>query len=93
VIEYHQFFSKKMVKIGFLHPDQAPTPEAARACPRDVSSPSTKTRNKTVVFLHEECMFQANDNQKAMGLERRVHDTLKEQGPRNYGNGSVEIEK
>lgn len=34
-------------------------------------------------------MFQANDNQKAMGLERRVHDTFKEQGPRNYGNSSV----
>ena len=29
-------FLKKMVEPGFLHPDQAPTPEAAAAFPNDV---------------------------------------------------------
>ena len=28
---------KRMVEIGFLHPDQVPTPEAARAFSKDIS--------------------------------------------------------
>ena len=49
--------------IGFLHLDQAPTTEAARAFPKDFSLPSTEMRSKTVVFFHDECTFQANDDQ------------------------------
>ena len=53
-----------MVELGFLHPDQAPTPEAAAAFPTDVPLPSTETRNRTVVFFHDESTFLVNDDQR-----------------------------
>ena len=62
VIVYRQKLVN-MIEIGFLHPDQAPTPEAAQTFPAAIALASTETRNKTVVFFHDECTFQANDDQ------------------------------
>ena len=53
-----------MVEFGFLHPDQAPTPEAAAAFLTDIPLPSTETWNKTVVFFYDENTFLANDDQR-----------------------------
>ena len=64
VIAYRKTFLREMVELGFLHPDQAPTPEAAAAFPTDIPLPSTETRNKTVVFFHDESTFLANDDQR-----------------------------
>ena len=63
VIAYRKTFLCEMVELGFLHPDQSPTPEAAAAFPTDVPLPSTETRTKTVVFFHDESTFLANDDQ------------------------------
>ena len=50
-------FLNKMAEIGFLHPDLAPTPEAARAFPVSIPLPSTERREKTVVFFHDESTY------------------------------------
>ena len=43
----------KMAEIGFLHPDQAPTPESAHAFPTSIPLASTETREKMVIFFHD----------------------------------------
>ena len=40
---------KKMIKVGFLNPDEALTPEAQRAFPYDFPLPSNEVRENTVL--------------------------------------------
>ena len=54
VIVQRREFLLIMAEIGFMHPDHAPTPEAARAFPAWVPLPSTESCAKTVVFFHDE---------------------------------------
>ena len=56
--------------IGFLHPDHAPTPEAACAFPSTLPLASLETREKIVVFFHDESTFQANEDQTHVGTKR-----------------------
>ena len=66
-------FLSKMAESGFLHPDHAPTPEAARAFPVSIPLPSTERREKTVVLFHDESTFQANDDQTTMWGKKGEH--------------------
>ena len=52
-----------MIEVGFLHPDQAPTPKVQQAFPSDVSLTSSAVRDKCVMIFHDESTFNANDNQ------------------------------
>lgn len=52
-----------MIEFGFLHPEQAPTPEAQLAFPNDVALASTITREKTVIIFYDESTFNTNDDQ------------------------------
>ena len=63
VVKERGIFLQEMAKIGFVHPDHAPTPKSARTFPTDVSLPSTEARGKTVVFFHDESIFNANEDQ------------------------------
>ena len=63
VIEARHEFIKKMIEVGYLHPDQAPTPEAQRAFPATIPLPPMESREKTVVIFHDESTFSANDDQ------------------------------
>ena len=54
-----------------------------RAFPNDISLPSTETRNKTVVFCHGECTFQANDDQTRQ-WGRKGEFTIR---PKSKGSG------
>ena len=47
VVKERCTFLTRLVEIGFLHPDQPPTPEAAIAFPSDVLA-STETCEKSV---------------------------------------------
>ena len=58
VVEARGAYLLKMAEIGFLHPDQAPTPESVRAFPTSIP---LETREKTVVFFHESTL-RSNDN-------------------------------
>ena len=63
VVQYRKGFLKRMIEVGYLHPDQAPTPDAQRAFPSDVPLPSCEVREKTVIIFHDESTFNANDDQ------------------------------
>jgi len=63
VVASRMTFLRKMVKIGFLHFTNAPTEEARQALPEDVDPPILETREKTVVFFHDETTFQSNEDQ------------------------------
>ena len=64
VVEYRGKFIRKMIALGFLNKDNAPTPEAAASLPTDLESPSADKISKTVVIFHDESTFQANDDQR-----------------------------
>ena len=53
-----EIFLSKMVEVGFLHPSEAPTPDAERAFPPSVPLPLSEVREKTVVIFHDESTFQ-----------------------------------
>ena len=63
VVAQRKEFLRKLVKIGFLHFTDAPTPEAAKALPTDIESPTIDRREKLIVFCHDESTFQCNDDQ------------------------------
>ena len=62
VVAYRQVFLRKMIEVGFLHPEQAPTPEAAAVFPHDVPLALAEERAKTVVFFHDESTFHVNED-------------------------------
>ena len=51
VVESRRLFLRKVAKIGFIHFTNAPTPEAQKALPDDIDTPSLERRSKTVVFF------------------------------------------
>ena len=52
-------FVRTMCKIGFLHPEEASTPTARSAFPRDIALVSSEQRQKTIVIFHDETTFNA----------------------------------
>ena len=52
-----------MVALGFLDLINAPTPEARDALPDDLECPPQAVSDKTVVFFHDETIFQGNEDQ------------------------------
>ena len=83
VVEARGAYLLKMAEIGFLHPDQAPTPESARAFPTSIPLASTETREKTVVFFHDESTFMANEGQTTMWGKKGEHIL----SPKSKGSG------
>lgn len=63
VVRERSRFLKQMIGLGFLHPDQAPTPEAAAVFPNDVPLASSEVRRKSVFFFHDESIFNSNEDQ------------------------------
>ena len=61
VVEYGTQFLRKMVALGFLNRDNAPTLEAKLALPEDLDTPRAEVLAKTIVLCHDESTFQAND--------------------------------
>lgn len=69
VVEYCKKFLRKMVGLGFLSKDNAPTEDAKKALPADIPAP-TGNVDKTVVIFHDESTFQANDDQPTLWAEK-----------------------
>ena len=63
VVEYRKKFLRRIVSLGFLRRDNAPTSTAAESLPKDLEEPSPLLTGKTVVFFHDETTFQSNDDQ------------------------------
>ena len=64
VVEYHGQFLRKMIGLGFLNRENAPTPETKQALPEDLKTPRTYVIAKTVVLFHDESTSQANDYER-----------------------------
>ena len=73
VIEYRQKFLRKIVSIGFLNKDNAPTVEAAQFLPDDLECPSPHQLERTVVIFHDESIFTANEDQKLQWGSADMH--------------------
>ena len=63
VVEYRAKFLRRLVSLGFLNSDNAPTEEAKTALPADINIPSPEIIEKTVFLFHDETTFQANEDQ------------------------------
>ncbi len=63
VVEYRKRFLRRIVSLGFLNSDNAPTDDAKKALPTDITSPSLNVIDKTVFLFHDETTFQANEDQ------------------------------
>ena len=73
VVQERKMFLERMVEVGFLHPSEAPTPEAAAAFPSSVPLALSEVREKTAVIFHDESTFQANDDQSIMWGKKGEH--------------------
>lgn len=67
VVEYTKQFLRKMVGLGFLQPDNAPTEESKSALPDNLETPSAERIEKTVLF-HDETIFHASEDQLSSGV-------------------------
>ena len=58
------------VQIGFLHPDEAPTPTAQSAFPSDTTLASSEQRQKTIVIFHDETTLNTNEWRKTQWVRK-----------------------
>ena len=83
VVKERKIFLEKMIETGFLHPGDAPTPQAASAFPSSVPLAPADVREKTVVIFHDESTFQANEDQSKMWGKKGEHMLR----PKSKGSG------
>ena len=72
VVAYRTKFLRRMVSLGFLNPDNAPTDEAKNTLPSDLGPPPAEVIEKTVVLFHDETTFQANEDKLTLWAEKRT---------------------
>ena len=83
IVEYRIKFLRRMVCLGFLNPDNAPTEEAKIALPSDLHAPPTEVIEKTIVLFHDETTFQANQDQPTLWAEKGTNVMR----PKSRGSG------
>ena len=66
VVECQRKFLRRMASLGFLNSDNAPTDDAKKALPTDITSPSLNVIDKIVFLFHDETTFQANEDQPTL---------------------------
>ena len=67
VVEYRKTFFRQMVALGFLNEACAPTDNAKKTL---LSAPPQELTDKTVVIIHDESTFQANQDQPTLWAEK-----------------------
>ena len=70
VVAYRTKFIRRMVSLGFLNTDNAPTGEVKNALLFDLGPPPAEVIEKTVVLFHDETTFQANKDQPTLCAEK-----------------------
>ena len=70
VVTYHQKYLRKMVSLGFINKDNAPTQETAQCLPEDLRCPPKEQLEKTIVLFHDESIFSANEDQGSQWDEK-----------------------
>ena len=62
VVESREKFIRKMTECGFLHPDNAPTEEAAQALSTDVPHMTKEEGEKCIVWWHDESAYNTSED-------------------------------
>ena len=62
VVESRVKFLRTMTECGFLHPDNAPTEEAAQALPTDVPHMLKEEGEKCIVWFHDESAYNTTED-------------------------------
>ena len=70
-------FLRKMVALGFLNKDNAPTQECVDSLPGDLNCPSEETLAKTVLLFHDETTFQLNDHERTQWRSNHAGSKVK----------------
>ena len=70
VVTYRQKYLRKMVSLGFINKDNAPTQEAAQCLPEDLRCPPKEQLEKTIILFHDESIFSANEDQGSQWGEK-----------------------
>ena len=83
VVQYRAKFLRKMIALGFLNRDNAPTHEAKLALPEDLETPRADVLSKTIVLFHNESTFQANDYERTQWGTKDDHMLV----PKSRGAG------
>ena len=83
VVEYRATFLRKMIALGFLNRDNAPTPEPKLSLPEDLETPRADVLSKTVVLFHDESTFQANNYERTQWGTKDEHMLV----PKSKGAG------
>ena len=78
VVDYRNKFLRRMIALGFLNQENAPSVEAKEALPNDINCPSSDVLNKTVIFFHDESTFQCNEDQPVFWGTKETHNKTKE---------------
>ena len=63
VVKARTEYFRRMVKLGYVSLTNGPTPDAIKAIPVDIESPTEDRRSKTVFIFHDETTFHSNDDQ------------------------------
>ena len=62
VVKYRSKFIRKMVAMGFINEENAPTPEVKPSLPMNLECPPPEMLEKTIVIFHDESIFSANED-------------------------------
>ena len=63
VVESRQKFLRKMIALGFITKEEAPSEKSKLGFPEDIESPPLETISNTVFIFHDESTFNANEDQ------------------------------
>ena len=66
VVRYCTKFLRRIVALGFLNANNAPTEDAWNSMPSDSETPDESVVEKMVVIFHDESTLQANDDQPSL---------------------------
>ena len=70
VVESRVKFLRKMTECGFLHPDNAPTEEAAQPLPANVPHMSKEEGEKRIVWFHDESAYNTTEDTQMLWGEK-----------------------
>ena len=70
VVESRVKFLRTMTECGFLHPDNAPTEEAAQALPTDVPHMLKEEGEKCIVWFHDKSAYNTTEDTPILWREK-----------------------
>ena len=73
VVAFCKKFLRRMVALGFINKDNAPSEEAKSALPDDLDGPCSEVLDKTVIICHDESIYHVNEDQPSFWGDKSTH--------------------